>query len=382
MHAVRTPKNVLPVVLLVAACMAQLIPGAKAQTDALERVTNATNEAGQPKKAGPPHDPTTLGIVTGDRNDTEFTAADEIAQLIATGQESGPHGEMALRVAPVVGDGGLQNIRDVLTDPDADMSIVPVAMLYRARAALGLDKVRERIVYIAPLHEEEFHILAPWSIRTISDLSGKSVNLGVKNSAVAVLGGEVFEHLGLKVNVVNLNQSGAADAMTRGEIEADVVLSGKPVGGLKNYTVEDGFHIIGIPYLPALEKDFLPATLTHDDYPDLILPGQSIDTIGTRSVLIAYNWPNGSDRYRLLASFVYTLFSRFSELQTGLDHPKWWDVNLAATVPGWSRFLPAQRWFDQQEFDSFLNKFGKGADADRARLFHDFLRWREHSGGG
>jgi hypothetical protein len=131
-----------------------------------------------------------------------------------------------------------------------------------------------------------------------------------------------------------------------------------------------------------LEKDFLPATLTHDDYPDLILPGQSIDTIGTRSVLIAYNWPNGSDRYRLLASFVYTLFSRFSELQTGPDHPKWWDVNLAATVPGWSRFLPAQRWFDQQEFDSFLNKFGKGAETDRARLFHDFLRWREHSGGG
>jgi hypothetical protein len=50
MHAVRTSKNVLPVVLLVAACMAQLIPGAKAQTDALERVTNATNEASQLKK--------------------------------------------------------------------------------------------------------------------------------------------------------------------------------------------------------------------------------------------------------------------------------------------------------------------------------------------
>ena len=52
----RTPfehsKNVLSVVLLVAACVAQLIPGAKAQTNALERVTNATNEASQLKKAG------------------------------------------------------------------------------------------------------------------------------------------------------------------------------------------------------------------------------------------------------------------------------------------------------------------------------------------
>jgi hypothetical protein len=63
-------------------------------------------------------------------------------------------------------------------------------------------------------------------------------------------------------------------------------------------------------------------------------------------------------------------------------HPKWDEVNLAATLPGWSQFPPAQRWIDQQEFDSFLSKFGSAAGADRARLFEDFLRWREHSGGG
>jgi len=380
MHAVRTLKNVLPVVLLAAACMAQVIPGAKAQTDALERVTNATNEASQLKKAGPPHDPNTLGIVTGDRNDTAFTAANEIAALIATGQETGPHGEMALRVAPMVGDGGLPNVRDVLTLADADMSIVPGALLNRARAVPGLDAVRTRIVYIAPLYVEEFHLIALFTIQNINDLAGKTVNLGVKNSAIAVLGGEIFERLGLKVNVVNLDQSAAMSALRNGEIAADLVLSSKPEASLVSYDGEN-FHIIAIPYLPTL-KDFFPATLTYDDYPNLILLGQSIDTIGTRSVLIAYNWPKGSNRYRLVDSFVHTLFSRFSELQTGPHHPKWREVNLAATVPGWSRFPPAQRWLEQQEFDSFLSKFGNGAAADRARLFDDFLRWREQSGGG
>ncbi len=388
MHAVRIPKNVLSVVLLVAACVAQLIPGAKAQTNALERVTNATNEASQLKKAGPPHDPNTLGIVTDVRNDTEFTAANEIAALIATGQETGPHGEMALRVAPVVGDGGFQNIRDVLTLADGDMSIVPVAMLNRARAVPGLDDVRTRIVYIAPLYVEEFHLIALWTIQNINDLAGKTVNLGVKDSALAVLGGEVLERLGLKVNVVNLDESDAKSAMRRGEIAADLLLSNKPVGSLASYD-EKYFHIIAIPYLPTSE-DFLPVALTNNDYPNLILPGQSIDTIGTRSVLIAYNWPNGSKRYRLLDSFVHALFLRFSELQTGpaagktpmLDDPKWREVNLAATVPGWGRFPPAQRWLDQQEFESFLSKWGTGAKADRARLFDDFLRWREQSGGG
>ncbi|MGA9726157.1 MAG: hypothetical protein WBQ84_01615, partial [Methylocella sp.] len=80
--------------------------------------------------------------------------------------------------------------------------------------------------------------------------------------------------------------------------------------------------------------------------------------------------------------FVHALFLRFSELQTGPHHLKWREVNLAATLPGWSRFPPAQRWLDQQEFDSFLSKFGNGAATDRARLFDDFLRWREQSGGG
>ncbi len=381
MHAVRTPKNVLSVVLLMAACIAQLIPGATAQISAPERVTNATKETSPLKKAGPPDDQNTTGLVTADPNGTEFATANEIATLIAMGQETGPHGEVALRVAPMAGDGGLQNIRDVLTLAEADMSIVPVALLNRARAVPGLGDLPKQIVYIAPLYVEEFHLLALWPNRNISDLDGKTVNLGVKNSAVAVLGGEIFERLGLKVNVVNLDQSAAISAMRTGEIAADLMLSGKPVDSLASYTMlEDGFQLIAIPYLPALEKDFLPATLTHDDYPNLIL-SKSVTTIGARSVLIAYNWPKGSDRYRLLDFFVRTLFSRFPE-KAGLHHPKWAEVNLAATLPGWSRFPNAQRWLDHQEFESFLSKFRTGSEADRARLFDDFLRWREQSDGG
>jgi TRAP-type uncharacterized transport system substrate-binding protein len=386
MHAVRTPRNVLSVVLLMAACMAQLIPGATAQTNALERVTNTTNETSPLKKAGPPHDQYMAGIVTGDPHGTEFAAASEIATLIATGQETGPHGELALGVAPMVGDGGLQNIRDVLTLAEADMSIVPEALLNGAPGVQGLGDVRKKIVYIARLYVEEFHLLAPRPIQNISDLAGKTVNLGVKNSAAAVIGGYIFERLGLKVNLVNLDQSTAMSAMTTGEVAADLVLSGKPVGSLASYPASealgDRFHLIAIPYLPGLEEGFLPTTLTHDDYPNLIGAGKSLDTIGARSVLIAYNWPKGSDRYRLLDSFVRTLFSRFSELKAGSHHSKWREVNLAATIPGWSRFPPARRWLDQQEFESFMSKFGTAAEADRARLFDDFLRWREQSGGG
>jgi TRAP-type uncharacterized transport system substrate-binding protein len=380
MYGVRTPRNVLSVGLLMAACMAQLIPGATAQTSPPERGTNATNATSPLKKAGSPDDQYTTGIVTGDPNGTEFAAASEIATVVATGQETGPHGEVALRVAPMVGAGGLQNIRDVLTLAEADLSIVPVALLNRA-PALGLGDIRKSIVYIAPLYVEEFHLVVPVTTQNISDLAGKTVNLGMKNSAGAILGGEIFERLGVKVNMVNLDQSGAMSAMRTGDIAAVLVLSGKPADSLASYSIlKDGFHLIAIPFLPALGKDFLPVTLTNDDYPKLT--DYKVNTIGARSVLIAYNWPKGSGRYRLLDSFVRTLFSRFAELKAGPHYPKWEEVNLAATVPGWRRFPTAQRWLDQQEFESFLSKFGTGAAADRARLFDDFLRWRKQSGGG
>ena len=265
------------------------------------------------------------------------------------------------------------------------MSIVPEALLNRARAVPGLDDVRTRIVYIAPLYVEEFHFIALFTIQNINELAGKTVNLSVKNSDIAVLGGEIlFERLGLKVNVVNLDHSAAMSALRKREIAADLVLSGKPEASLVSYTLEDGLHLIAIPYLPTL-KDFLPATLTYDDYPNLILPGQkSIDTIGTRSVLIAYNWPKGSDRYRLLLDlFAHALFLRFSELQTGPHHPKWREVNLAGDfLRAGAGFRPRGAGLTSKSSNSFLSKFGNGAATDRERLFDDFLRWGEQSGGG
>jgi hypothetical protein len=63
-------------------------------------------------------------------------------------------------------------------------------------------------------------------------------------------------------------------------------------------------------------------------------------------------------------------------------------VNLAATVPGWTRWSVAEQIFERKrggeealnrDFQSFLKK---GTDtpqseADRDALFRQFLRWRE-----
>jgi hypothetical protein len=70
MHAARTRTIVLSVVPLLAVCMAQLILGATPHTTAVEKVAKVTRETSPLKKAGPPHDQYTMGIVTRCRSRT------------------------------------------------------------------------------------------------------------------------------------------------------------------------------------------------------------------------------------------------------------------------------------------------------------------------
>jgi TRAP-type uncharacterized transport system substrate-binding protein len=342
------------------------------------------------KEAGLSESRYTVGLVTGAPHSTEFSIAQEIATSVANGQETGPHGEVALRVMPMVGNGGMRNIRDVLSLAGADMAIAPVILADRVRDARTFGDIRDKLVYITPLFLEEFHLLARSEIRSLTDLAGRRVNLGEEGSASAVLGREVLNGLNVKISESNLGLEAALDGMQKGQIFATLLVSGKPVDFLVRSPQANGLHFLPIPYSPALRQDYLPSTLHHDDYPDIIQPGESVDTIAVKSALFAYNWPVRSERFRLLEFFVQTLFSRLPEFRGESHHPKWREVNLAALLPGWQRFRPAERWLQHQPggetalrdaFGRFLERNSSGDVPDRERLFQEFLRWRERTQG-
>ena len=371
--------------LIATAWVGERIDGWAAQTSPAEpaKAPPRKQSAGDDKDLTKSESRYTAGLVTGVPQSTEFAIAQEIATTLATGQETGPHGQMALRVLPIVGNGGVRNAVDVLTLAGADMAIAPVVLVDRLRDARTLGDIRNKLVYITPLFGEEFHLIARPEIKTLADLAGKRINLGEEGSAGAVLGREVLNSLDVKFDEANLSLETALNEMGQGRLSATLLVSAKPVASLARYAQFNAVRFLPIPYLPALRRDYLPSTLRHEDYPSVLGVDESVDTIAIKSALFAYNWPSRNERYKLLESFVQTFFSRFSEFLGDDHHPRWREVNLAAPLPGWQRFRPADRWLRHHAlrgaFDRFLQQRPMSDRSDRETLFRDFLRWRERN---
>ena len=106
---------------------------------------------------------------------------------------------------------------------------------------------------------------------------------------------------------------------------------------------EPGFHFLPVEYDSRLADYYVPGTLDPVDYPNLIPDGRSIPTIAVTTVLAVFNWQKASDRYRRVSRFIEAYFSKFSQLQQPPFQPKWQEVNIAGTVPGWKRYHVAEQ---------------------------------------
>ena len=91
----------------------------------------------------------------------------------------GPDG---VRVLPVLGVGGLQNVNDVLFLKNMDMAVVDEdnLRLLKKKDPVLYANVEQRVQYITKLYNSEFHVLARNEIKSYDDLKGKKVNFNLK----------------------------------------------------------------------------------------------------------------------------------------------------------------------------------------------------------
>lgn len=280
-----------------------------------------------------------LTIISGNPNGGYLGIAYDISAVVNEGDD--------LRVLPVVGQGAVQNLRDILFLKGIDMGLVNTVTLsyFKKNGELGTN-LQNQVAYISILFQDELHIVARPEVKSFEDLDGKRINFSDKGSGAQLAAQELFKAHNMNVKEFNMGQGDALEAMKRGELDATLCTCLKPLRPYEQLPAELGFKLISVPFDEYFQEDYLPAKFTHEDYPKLVPVGTEVNTVAVPTLLAVYNWPKNHERYRRLEKFVNAYFSKFEDFKKPPRHPRWKTVNLVGTLPGWNRFSAAQEWID------------------------------------
>jgi TRAP-type uncharacterized transport system substrate-binding protein len=311
----------------------------------------------------------TVGVAGGQLSGTYMTFANELAEVLDDGDN--------LRVIPIVIYGAGSNLDDLLYLRNVDVAVTQADVFEYFRTQRKISNLQFRVNYIIRLPVSEMHVLARTDITSIEDLRGKKVSFGPAGSASSLTGTIVFQRLGVQVEQVLYDNPTALQKLKTGELAALIRVIGKPIDFFAKIPANSGLHFVPIPFSKTFADYYTVGELTNKEYPTLVPPGQS-----------------GNDRYRRLERFVEGLFTKWDKFREPPRHPKWRDVNLAATVPGWTRWGVAEEMLrrirpkdavDPQvassDFSAFLKDKGSPAanftQEQREALFREFLQWQE-----
>jgi TRAP transporter TAXI family solute receptor len=332
----------------------------------------------------------TVGVAGGLMSGTYMTFANELARALDDGDN--------LRILPIVTYGAASNIDDLLYLRGVDVAVTQSDVFEYFKTERKIWNLNNRIHYIIRLPVSEVHILARRDIKSLEDLRGKKVSFGPAGAGSSLTGTIIFQRLGIQVEQLNIDEVTGMQKLKSGEIAAMIRLVGKPIGFFANIPADANLHLLPIPFSKKFADYYTIGEFTKDQYPNLIPDGQTkVDTIAVPAVLAAFNWSKGSERQKKIERVVERMFANWSKFQKPPFHPKWRDVNLAATVPGWTRLEASERELQKLEASqpatnasSNLNRefqaYLKGADAkrdaqrtpqSREALFAEFLAWRD-----
>jgi len=329
-------------------------------------------------------------IATSSTFGTDARMMEDLADLLDDGQTR--------RIVPMIGKGSLQNLFDLKVLRGIDVAVVQWDVLENARAEKRPPGI-ESVTYIAKLYNEEFHLLARPEVKTVADLAGKKVNLGVPGDGTAFTGAKLLAAAKVKVQVTSYPLPVAFDKLRSGEISALAYVTAKPAPLFAMVRPQDGLHLVSIPLKAELAASYVPARFTSEDYPDLVPAGTPVDTVAVGAVLVVASLIPESERNRNVANFVDAFFTQFPKLLEPGHHPKWNEVNLAAELPNWRRYGPADAWIRKNGgaptpatvsdpqlrdiFAKFLDERTRASGGStltaqqKEDLFGQFKRWQE-----
>ncbi len=325
-------------------------------------------------------------LIAGAPGSTMMKIADDLAVALT---ETGG----TFRVVPVVGDGAEGNIRDLILLRHVDLGVTDLTALENMKRSKDLSQMLQReVAHVVTLFPDKLQIFASARIKSIKDLDGKTVGVGLRNSSSALHGEAILKSLGIAIKPSYLPALDATEALVNGKIDAFVCFCISSPEIYQRVMFNPDVQLLPIPYDPGVQRDYLPATLAHEEFPSFIGKTQTVQTVAVTLALVTYNWDKSSPRYAQVAKFVELFFDALPRLQQSPRHPGWRSVQISATAGDWPRFAAAAEWKAAQRSDAiqqmrsafteFLDRYtdqssAKIENTDQLKLFEEFLVWRE-----
>ena len=251
--------------------------------------------------------------------------------------------------------GSVDNIRQLLKSKDTDLSLAQsdvIKSLQNSTQATTQSAIKN-LRLVMPLYQEEVHLLASKSIKTISDLSGKRVGVGRIGSGTHVTATNILSKLDIKALPNNkLSPVDAYKALLFGQLDAVFFVSGKPInyiqGMLEMNTREDlkvyaeGVHLLAIED-ERLDKLYDKASIEPSDYVSKSgqhkLTDVTIPTVSVTAALVTRVFPDDKTwetkkRCRQIGRIHRAVSRQLPKLASGevakkKPHPKWASVDLS-----------------------------------------------------
>ena len=301
-----------------------------------------------------------------------------------------------LRILPVVGKGPVQTLTDLIYLKGVDAGIVPSDVLAYAEDNGLIEDVADKLAYLAKFGSAQVHVVATPGLTALSQLEGKRINIGRATDDRFVTANVILKDAGINYTADDSDPATALAMLKEGKLDAVFLVEPTPSPYLAS---AKDLSLVQVPLTERLKTIYSPALLTASEYPGLLTAQGPAETVSVSSVLAVFKWRKGTERYDTLVRFAQALYSQIDLLRMPSRHADWQDVNLAASVPGWTRYIAAEEWLagklpkpktteeesvaSEADFKAFLAESGlppNTPEGGEDALFERFVKWQQARG--
>src|SRR5262244_1196947 len=193
----------------------------------------------------------TVGVAAGNGSGTAFTFVEEMRRVLDDGDN--------MRVLPIITRGVPANLDDLLYLRGVDIAVAQSDAFEYFRTNRKISNLNKRVNYILRFPVAEVQVIARPDIRSLEDLRGKRVDFGPPGTSTTPTTPIIFQ----QVKLPNPFTPAAYQRIAKGEADAAVRVSNKPLSHVAQIPPNSGLHLVSIPFNKVFADLYAIGEFTH-----------------------------------------------------------------------------------------------------------------------